>query len=391
MNASLFPWRSLKTRVTHFTLTIFLLSLGSLALYASRMLHKDMQRISGEQQFSTASFIASEINHELADRLAALETVAREISPALLANPVALQAFLEQRPVFQRMFNAGLFVTGPDGTAISSVPNLARIGVNYAERDYIAAALKERLSKIGQPVIGKLVNAPVFALAAPIRDPQCKVIGAMAGATELDKPNFLDNIAENRYGKTGSYLLVARQNRLVVTASDKNRIMEVLPDRDINASRSGFMKGYEGSVVAVNSRGVEVLASAKGVPVADWIVVTSIPTDEAFDPIRDMNRRVLQTALLLALLVGALTWWMLRHELAPMLATVKTLATLSQSHQHPQPLPVTRRDEIGELIGSFNHLLADLGQRGEALKSSSGSCWNFRTHYSTSRSCLSKI
>jgi hypothetical protein len=51
--AHIFQWRSLKTRVTIFTLAIFLVSLWSLAFYAGRMLRQDMQRLLGEQQFST--------------------------------------------------------------------------------------------------------------------------------------------------------------------------------------------------------------------------------------------------------------------------------------------------------------------------------------------------
>ncbi len=43
-----FPWRSLKTRVTLFTLAIFLASIWSLAFYASRMLRAEMQRLLGD-------------------------------------------------------------------------------------------------------------------------------------------------------------------------------------------------------------------------------------------------------------------------------------------------------------------------------------------------------
>ena len=55
MNWNIFRWRSLKIRVTVFTLTIFLASIWSLAFYANRMLHEDMQRLLGEQQLSTAA------------------------------------------------------------------------------------------------------------------------------------------------------------------------------------------------------------------------------------------------------------------------------------------------------------------------------------------------
>jgi PAS domain S-box-containing protein len=80
-----------------------------------------------------------------------------------------------------------------------------------------------------------------------------------------------------------------------------------------------------------------------------------------------MQHRMLWITILLTLLAGGLIWWMLRRELAPMLATVKTLAKLSESNQSPQPLPTTRQDEIGELIGGFNRLLVTLGKREWSL------------------------
>ena len=41
---------------------------------------------------------------------------------------------------------------------------------------------------------------------------------------------------------------------------------------------------------------------------------------------------------------------------------------MSNTSQPPQPLPVTRQDEIGELIGGFNRLLETLAQREEELR-----------------------
>jgi diguanylate cyclase (GGDEF)-like protein len=74
------------------------------------------------------------------------------------------------------------------------------------------------------------------------------------------------------------------------------------------------------------------------------------------------------TPAFVTLLAAALTWWMLRRELAPMLDTVKSLALMAQSDQHPPPLLMKRQDEIGQLIGGFNHLLAELGKRDEQVR-----------------------
>ena len=129
MSSHLFQWRLLKTRVTLFTLVIFVLSVWSLAFYISRLLQNDMQRVLGEQQFATVSLIAADVNDELSDRLAALEQIAKQFDAPLMGKPAALQARLEQRPILQILFNGGIFITDLDGTAIADVQlSAGRIG-----------------------------------------------------------------------------------------------------------------------------------------------------------------------------------------------------------------------------------------------------------------------
>jgi signal transduction histidine kinase len=367
------PFRrgSIQTKVTLFTLVIFVISLWSLAFYASRALRDDMRVLLGDQQFSTVSSIAKEIDDRLRDRAKALELIASAIDTHLLDQPAALQQLLEQRPLLQILFNGGTFAMRGDGTAIASFPlSVERHGVNYMDRDFVVAALQEGRSSIGRPVMGKKLLAPVFVMAAPIRNAHGKVIGVLAGVTDLSKDNFLDTLIGSRYGKTGGYLLNASQYRLIVTASDKSRIMQALPATGINPMLDRYMQGFEGYGVSVNSRGVEELSAAKGIPSAGWFLGIVLPTEEAFSPIHDMQQRMLIATLFLTLLAGSLSWWMLRRQLLPLLVTVQTLASLSDATQPVKLLNVDSQDEIGQLIGAFNRLLENLGQREEALKES---------------------
>jgi len=371
MNPPFLLLRSLKTRLTVFTLVIFVISLWLLALFATRMLREDMQHLLGEQQQSMVSLVADQINEELVDRLAALELIASQTLAPLMGNPTALQARLEQRPMHQLLFNGGLFVTGPDGTAIADVPlSAGRIGTNYMDRESVAIPLREGKTVIGRPAMGKKLGAPIFSMVAPIRDAQGRVIGALVATVNLGKPNFLDKITRNRYGKTGGYLLEDPKSRQIITGTDKSHIMQALPAPGVNWLIDRHVQGFDETGITVNPKGVEVLASARRIPAAGWFIVVSLPTAEAFAPIRDMQKRMLWATIVLTLLASALTWWMLRRELAPMLTTVRILARLSESNQFPHALPVTRHDEIGDLLGGFNRLLDTLAQREQALSDS---------------------
>lgn len=368
--STVLPLQSLKTRITLATLTIFLVSLWSLSYYASRMLHQDMENLLGEQQFSTVSVVANAIDEDLEEQIRELEHAAGAMDSAWLKDPAVLQGAMARQIMLQNHFNAGVQVVGRDGVVIAEVPQTGRPGTNYANNEAVHSVLSKGATTVGQPVMGPLLQQPVFPIVTAILDAKGEVSGALIGTTTLGQPNFLDKITANRYGRSGGYFLLAPQSRQVISANDQNRFMEALPAPGINPSLDRFMQGYQGSDIAANLFGVEVLASAKLIPAAGWVVLASLPTAEAFAPLHNMLQRMLLATLCLTLLAGVSTWWLLRRQLAPLLAAARSLATLSDTQQPPQPLPIARADEIGQLIGGFNRLLETLAQREQDLKQS---------------------
>jgi methyl-accepting chemotaxis protein len=80
-----------------------------------------------------------------------------------------------------------------------------------------------------------------------------------------------------------------------------------------------------------------------------------------------MQQRMLLVTILLTLIAGGLTWWMLRRQLAPIAAAAAALGARPGQGLVPEPLPVTRQDEIGQLISSFNSLLDALRRMAKDL------------------------
>ncbi len=362
--------RSLKARVTVFTLAVFIFGIWLLSFYTNRLLYNDMERLLGEQQLSVVSAVAQSVNDELSNRLLALEAVANEMDSDLLGDHAALQTRLEQRPLLKILFNGGVFLAAIDGTTIADIPLSAqRTGVNYKDRDFIADVLKDDKPIIGRPVIGRALRSPVFAMSVPVRDAQGKIIGVLAGATDLGKPNFLDKLTNNLYGQTGGYILVEPRTRQIITATDKKRIMEQLPAPGVHRFVDRNIGGYEGYSDLVNALGEEQLASVKKVPIAGWYILLGTPMTEAFAPLHDLQQRLLVATLLLTLLTGALTWWFFRRQFSPLVRTASAMLALSDSKQITQPLLVDSDDEIGRLAGGFNRLQETWTEREAALKS----------------------
>jgi diguanylate cyclase (GGDEF)-like protein/PAS domain S-box-containing protein len=372
MHAKVSRWHSLKTQATVFTLTLFVLGIWSLSFIANRMLREDMQRVLGAQQFSTASVLAENIGSALTDRLDALQRIARELDGPLMGQPHALQARLEQQPLLQKLFNGGTYITGIDATAVASFPASAhRTGLNFMEQDDVATALKEGKVAIGRPGSGSALKPHLFGITVPIFDTDGAVIGALVGVTTLEQPNFLDIVTRHPQGASGGYaVLVDRGSRLVVTASYERLVMKAYSEPGVQPLLDRFFQGYEGYGIIINALGQEVLASAKGIPGSGWYVSVGLPVEEAFAPLFDLQQRLLLATLILTLLTGVPTWWVLRRQLSPLVHTADAMVALAESNQLAQLLPVTRQDEVGYLVDAFNRILERWRQREAQLKDS---------------------
>lgn len=375
MTFGLPSWRSLKTRVVVMALSVFVLSIMALAFFADRLLREDMQRLIGNQLFSTVTMVASEIDKELSDRTARLGLVAQQIKPAHMVAPATLQLLLEADPLLQELFSGGTIVLNIDAIAIASVPTVvpgagSRVGVSYADRGDIVRALKFGKAVISEPNVGKVLKVPVVSLAVPIRDGRGTVIGALVGVVDLTQPNFLNSIVGHLYGSTGGYLVVDPKHNLVVTGTDKTSNLQVLSPKGANLLREKYLKGYEGYGIFVDAKGIENLSAAHSIATSGWYVMAMLHTDEAFSPIRSIELRIAYLAVLLTLLAGGIGWWILHRELVPVVATASALASLRQYEAFPDSLKIYRNDEVGDLIRGFNGLLDVLRARGRTLKES---------------------
>ncbi len=85
----------------------------------------------------------------------------------------------------------------------------------------------------------------------------------------------------------------------------------------------------------------------------------------AFDALQG---RLLLSAIILSLLACSLTWWFIGREISPLLVASSNLAGMSVAREYPQPLPIARPNEIGQLLANFNSVLETISQRKSLLK-----------------------
>ncbi|MFZ3158902.1 MAG: diguanylate cyclase [Rhodoferax sp.] len=363
--------QSLKTRVTLLTLLIVVVSFLVLAFFTKGMLREELLRNTGEQQRSALNLLSSEVDNGLRERLAALETVALQVAPEWLGDDSALQAFLQQQLFLAGSFNGGVSLWNRHGVLqVQAQYSPGEITMPVLAPPELARVLREGQAVIGRMQVNDKPKLAWFALAVPVRNAAGEVIGVLAGLVRLDRANFLSRLTAHRFGKTGHFFLIDASQRLIFAASDRARLLEVLPAAGVDPWTDRFVQGFEGTARVENPKGVEVLVSIQQIPRTPWYASVTQDPEEAFGLIDAFKLRARLLGLVLVLLCLGLIWLMLRRQLAPMTAAVRVLDGHVRKNQMPTALPVVLQDEAGQLVGGFNRLLDALAQQQKVLRQS---------------------
>lgn len=363
--------RSVTNRLTAFSLLVFLISTLALGLLVTRLLRHDMEQVLAAQQLSTTRMMATMLDREMGERLIVLDQIGALAGQRLPEGRASLQAMIDGAPAFRRLFNGGGFITNAQGVAVAAWPlGSGREGVNYGDRDYVKSALATGKATAGQPVIGRTLGVPVLGMAAPIRDARGQMAGVVAGVIDLHAADFLDQAHGRPLGETGSFLVIDPVTRRVLSASDKRRVMEQLPAPGLVADLDQILAGSEGTRRTVNRDGVPVLTTSQRVDSTGWTVLIAVPISAAFRPASELERRLLVGIAILGLAASLVTWVLIRRQLQPLHKASRSLSALGQdarAGRAPQPLKVSRPDEVGQLITEFNALLEEIGVKQHAL------------------------
>lgn len=358
---------SIATRLTLLAVIILTALLFALSMMTVHQLRGGSNELVSGQLRSLVAFNAAQLDERIANRWSALSIAADDLAPAI--GSAALQPRLEGLDLLWRLYDRGGFVFDRRGIAVASHPtSMGRLGVNYADRDYVQRIFAEGKPVVVATVVGRPAGVPVLLLAVPIKSARGEIVGGLVGVSDLSKLSFLSGFSDAKIGEGGTFKIVERSTRRVIAAGDRARVLEVLPAPGSDRSIDTLLDAKNESVLIKNSKGAEVLASGQRVTSADWVLIAEVPTSEVMEPIEEALHRVLILAVLLTLCGAGVTWWVVRRVLSPMLLTAKRLTFLAETGQASQQLPVAQSDEIGRLVDAFNAQLNNLNARELALQ-----------------------
>ncbi|SDX19567.1 diguanylate cyclase (GGDEF) domain-containing protein [Collimonas sp. OK242] len=327
------------------------------------------------QQLSIASYVARDIDHSIQARRALIGELSTALPPELLQQPEKLATWVRERQRVNPLFNSGLLVLRPDGNGLlAEYPAIAgRSNLVFSEIDWFQAALHADSPVMSKPERGRANGEPILIMAAPVRNAARQVVAVLAGVVVLNTPGFLDRLQEVRLGASGGFLLVSPADKLFVAASDPAMVLAPTPAAGVNLLHDRAMAGFRGTGITINAKGVEELSSMVTVPSTGWFVVARIPTAEVFHPIQAMRNFFLKNTLVVLFGTIAILMLVLPRLLRPLTSAAQAMREMADGTRPLAPLPVRRRDEVGDLVLGFNYLVERLYEKEAALKASEAS------------------
>lgn len=314
------------------------------------------------QHGALVSRVAEQVDKRLATNLDALTRSAADITPALLADPEALQRHLLAKRGMLALFD-NLIVVGSDLRVRADIPRLAgRVGSDVSGLAHLQRLLEDGVAVISEPVLGRTTGRPTLSMSVPIRNSAGEVVAMLSGTVELRAANFLGLLNRDAYSRGVHFVVVTRAGTTVVGARPEDAL-QPLAQPMTAALFARALGGWEGTEEILTADGDTMLFGLRRLHNADWILAGFLTTDEAFAPVRESRRiatgLLLATSLLIALLIR---WVAVRNFVRPLLDLRERTRRLRNDPATPLE-PDERDDEIGEVARAFCEVF------GEATRS----------------------
>jgi anti-anti-sigma factor len=217
-------------------------------------------------------------------------------------------------------------------------------------------------------------NIAMVTVTVPVQHAD-QVIGVATTDIPLDKVRALltgVELSPNSY-----VMLVSSQGRFI--AHERNPELELsrslgelavsLSSPDLRQLDQQVASGSTGRLTIRDPwTGVESWATHVAVPETGWSVVMVTPLTDAFAPIAAFQRMFLLAGALLFTTVAGVIWLVATRFLRPIQTLTIAAERVAAGERGAVQLKIRRRDELGRLASSFEHMAEEIGQAQTSLE-----------------------
>ena len=358
---------SLKAKMTlavSLLVSVILILVWGLTYYFWRV---ELEKTISTQQNALVSALAGQLDDKLLSTQEQLKHFSRRIDRKVLENPRRFQAIMEDEDDVSVLFGGGLLLISTNGKVIAEYPSSSEhLGEDRLEREYFKQTIATGKPVISSSYISTSLKKPTIAFTVPIFSENHKMTAIMVGRHGMESSLVFSSLRELNIGKSG-YLYIIDEDRDMVLHPDPKRIGEVLP-AGLNAGLDRALKGFEGTIENVNSKGVNGLTSFKHLKSTNWVLAAHNPLAEAYAPLQRAKRYalfILACGLLLSIVISR---YIMTRLTAPLHAQTRHVSEFSAKRGNERIFPVTCPDDIGHLGEAFNGLVTQLDEQNRAIR-----------------------
>jgi PAS domain S-box-containing protein len=347
----------IKAKVALATSITSILMIALVTVVQTQRMQEDFTKVLLAQQTALINRTAEELDDKLMMLLDIIAVSARNQPPGIARSTDQLRTYYQDRAVLA-LFD-DLLVLNPQGQLIADLPVVpGRVGIDASDREYFKTVMRTRKPMISEPLIGKANKQPIVQMIAPVLNAKGEVQCVLIGVLRLYKDNLLGHLRTAKVGRSGYYFALTRgDNPLYVLHPELNRLQQPRQANANPATTQALEQGFEGTVMGTTSAGQRALNSYKQLKSVDWLLATSLPAEEAFEPFNGVLYRLLLWSGVASLLAAALIGWVTLRLLAPLVRLRDAIVALRSEPARFTPLPVHARDEVGQLTSAFNDLM----------------------------------
>ena len=302
-------------------------------------------RISQVKEISSSNFM-QEIEHQTDKNLILnLRRVKKEIPEFLEISALDLQ-----------------------GRVVASTDS-ALMNKNYTEEDFFNKARE----KIYLGNIEFYDNRTGYMISSPVLNRTTgKLIGVLAVRVY---PLFIYDVTSDYtgLGKSGESLLVQKRDNEIVYLNplryDPDAALRLRFLLDSERAQPAILaaKGENGTIRALDYRGIEVFAAYTYIPEGGWGLVVKMDSSEALTPAANFKERTIALGIFYFAVVAVLAYLVGRRLSGPLIKLSEASRKVAKGYLSVEIQPESR-DEIGELARSFNVMVIKLKELYEDLE-----------------------
>lgn len=230
-----------------------------------------------------------------------------------------------------------------------------------------ATELRANEWAMGVPYWDAAADHAEMVVAVPIRAAGRGAVGRILGAltARVTLRTVADTLRRFSPGDFGQIYLITREGGLIVSSRGSS---QTLMNQRYTQDAANWLLNREGRAVQFSSFTSEpVVGSVRRVPALNWMVISEIPSNEAFRQVARLRNVTLGIVMLLLAVVGALAWFLSLLIVRPLDRLTQGAAKVAGGDLDVD-LPVTAGGEVGYLTRVFNNMVARLRESRAELE-----------------------